>query len=166
MNTFEEWARQYPEAHAALAAVINHDVPTVTPVSAEALVQQKIRLELAKKGVLSWRNNVGATPVKCQHCGAKNQPVRYGLANDSAKLNKRIKSSDLILSIPRKIRPQDVGKTIAQFGAVECKAAGWRYSGKGREAAQAAWLTLIEKNGGFATFSSSALDLLPVIDEY
>ena len=109
---------------------------------------------------MAWRNNVGATPSECPECGAHTTPVRYGLANDSQRLNAKVKSSDLILAIPRTITPHDVGRTIAQFGAVECKRPGWQFNQNDkRESAQLAWLALVRKLGGFATFSTGEVQL-------
>lgn len=158
MNTYAEWAARYPEAAAALAPVLTTDVQHRNGGS-EARAQQDVRTSIAKQGAMSWRNNVGATPAKCPDCGARQVPVRYGLANDSARLNERIKSSDLILAIPRLIRTHHVGTTIAQFGAVECKRPGWKYTGNGREAGQQAWLTLVAKLGGYATFTTGVIEL-------
>lgn len=155
--TYDEWAQSHPAAAKDLEAVLvpaSYASTTEEAGHSEAWSQQQVRLKVAKAGAMSWRNNVGATPAKCKACGASQTPIRYGLANDSAKLNKQIKSSDLILAIPRLIRPQDVGTTIAQFGAVECKRPGWVFTGKGQEPGQAAWLTLIKKLGGYATFST------------
>lgn len=172
MNDYQTWAARHPHAAAELQAILT-DCTATRPPSPEAVgkpeawAQQQARFRAAEGGALSWRNNVGATPAKtrhtCPHCSRpfeeKQQPIRYGLANDSAQLNKRIKSSDLILAIPRLIGPADVGKTIAQFGAVETKRPGWRYTGKGTEPGQAAWLALIQKAGGFACFSTGELTL-------
>ena len=158
--TFDEWAMRHPDAAAELLGQVIAD--TTRPggvLTNEAQVQAKVRLQIATAGALSWRNNVGATPSKCPDCGAPQRPIRYGLANDSAQLNRRVKSSDLILAIPRKIGPADVGRTIAQFGAVETKRPGWRYTGKGQEPGQAAWLALVERIGGFAAFSTGEVTL-------
>ena len=125
----------------------------------EAWAQQQIRFKAAHVGAMAWRNNVGATPARCPDCGEKQRPVRYGLANDSAKLNKNIKSSDLILAIPRQITPAMVGTTVAQFGSIEAKRPGWRFSGTEREQAQAAWHVLVQQLGGFAGFSTGDLEL-------
>ena len=81
------------------------------------------------------------------------------VANESAQLNERMKSSDLILAIPRKITPEMVGTTIAQFGSVETKRRGWQFSGKDQEAGQMAWLSLVAKIGGFARFASEPFEL-------
>lgn len=89
----------------------------------------------------------------------KRQPVRYGLANDSVQLNKRVKSADLILCIPRKITPVMVGQTIGQFGAIETKHQGWTYSGSEHEAAQLNYLQLVAQAGGYASFATGPLVL-------
>lgn len=164
--TYEQWAGQYPQAAAALAQVLTAAdvVPEGANGKSEAWAQQNARMSIARYqagGVhaMSWRNNVGATPAKCDECGAPQRPVRYGLANDSAKMNEKIKSSDLILAIPRIIQPQDVGTLIAQFGSVETKRPGWHFTGRGREAGQAAWLSLVKRLGGFAAFSTGDVKL-------
>ena len=158
--TYEQWAALHPHAAGDLLRVIGPAAGTENaPPGDEAAAQQRVRFTVARAGGMAWRNNVGATPAKCPDCGAPQQPVRYGLANDSARLNARIKSSDLILAIPRVITPAMVGRTIAQFGSVEVKRPGWHYTGKGREAGQAAWLALVERLGGFAKFSTGELDL-------
>ena len=156
--TYADWAAAYPEAAAALQPVLNTDV-SHRGGGSEARVQQDVRLSVARRGAVAWRNNVGATPARCPDCGASQTPIRYGLANDSKRLNERVKSSDLILAIPRVIQPHHVGTTIAQFGAIECKRQGWEYTGKGREAGQAAWLALVARLGGYATFTTGEITL-------
>ena len=153
--TFEEWRVCYPQAAADLAQVFAP--PEVKPVSgpglSEAWAQQHARFDIARAGAMAWRNNIGVLPDK------RGVPVRFGLANDSHAVNERIKSGDLILAIPRVIRSDMVGSTIAQFGSVELKAPGWVYSGSKREVAQLAWATLIRKLGGYATFSTGKVEL-------
>lgn len=159
--TYQEWATWYPEAAADLQTVINPALhpPEGSADKSEAWAQQQVRLKISHAGAMSWRNNVFATPAKCPDCNAPRQPVRAGLANDSTKLNKKIKSSDLILAIPRLITPQMVGTTIAQFGSIETKRPGWTYSGNEREAAQAAWLALVNRIGGYGCFSTGDVEL-------
>lgn len=161
--TYEQWATRHPQAAADLLQVFGSldwpKIPRGGDGKSEAWSQQQARLDIAHQGAFSWRNNVGATPAKCPDCGNPQQPVRYGLANDSAKLNKQIKSSDLILAIPRIIRPEDVGLLFLQFGSVECKRPGWKYTGTKQEPAQAAWLALISSRGGFAVFSTGGVKL-------
>lgn len=163
MTAYEIWAARWPQAaeelQQALTAQINATAPGNGGGKPEGATQQQSRFRIAEQGAMSWRNNVGATPAHCRECGAPQQPVRYGLANDSERLNEQIKSSDLILAIPRLITPAHVGQTIAQFGAVECKAEGWQWSGSKREKAQAAWLSLVAKLGGYAAFSTGDVRL-------
>lgn len=162
MTAYTEWALRHPQAAADLQQVLGA-VPWPTGEEndgkSEAWAQQQVRFKVGHAGALAWRNNVGATPAKCPDCGARRPPVRYGLANDSAKLNAQIKSHDLILAIPRLITPGMVGHTIAQFGSIECKRPGWKFTGRGQEAGQAAWGTLVTRVGGFATFSTGDIEL-------
>lgn len=160
--TYDQWAIRHPAAAAELAGILTAAAQTDPDDGAgksEAWAQQRARLQIAHGGALSWRNNVGATPSRCPSCGERQQPVRYGLANDSAAMNSKVKSADLILAIPRVIQPQDVGRTIAQFGSLECKPPGWRFTGRGRESAQAAWAALINRIGGYASFTTGEVTL-------
>jgi hypothetical protein len=162
VTDFEQWQQRHPHAAADLLITLramSQHTPEGGEGKTEAWSQQRARFRIAEQGAHAWRNNVGATPSKCPHCKEKLPVVRYGLMNDSSKLNARIKSGDLVLAIPRVIRPQDVGTTIAQFGMVETKRPGWVYSGNEREAAQAAALSLISSLGGFACFSTGEVTL-------
>ena len=113
-------------------------------VSNETATQAGIRLEASKKGARLWRNNVGAvTDERGRH-------IRYGLANDSKRMNREIKSSDLI-----GIKPVEIGgRVIGQFVAREVKRPGWVYSGTDRERAQLRFLELIAAMGGDACFAT------------
>ena len=138
-----------------------------TKGKSEAWSQQVTRINVSKQGAYSWRNNVGAIPTKCScgavlacpACGKKPRTYRHGLANDSAKLNAKFKSSDLILGIPRRITQIMVGRLMLQLGAVETKPPGWEFTGTEREIGQLNWLTLIQQLGGYATFSTGEVDL-------
>ena len=158
--TFVEWTAAYPEASRALTGSLTEAVRPLPPEAAgksEAWRQPRTRFQIAEQGAASWRNNVGATPAKCPDCGVARQPVRYGLANDSHAMNTIVKSSDLILAIPRLITPAMVGTRIAQFGAIESKRPGWKYTGTGREPAQAAWLALVRSLDGYAAFNTGEI---------
>jgi len=102
---FNDWAARHPQAAAELregmGAVPWPTIPEGGDGKSENWAQQRARFRIAHAGAMSWRNNVGATPAKCPDCNAPRQPIRYGLANDSAQLNGKVKSSDLILAIPR-----------------------------------------------------------------
>lgn len=155
MTPFEAWTIRYhvsAEALAELRAVLNCTPAPFPPapanVKTEADVQSAVRLEGARMGVRLWRNNVGVLTDD------RGVPVRYGLANDSARLNEQIKSSDLIGWRTVTIEPRMVGSTLAQFVAREIKAPGWRYTGSKHEAAQRRWLELVLADGGDAKFAS------------
>ena len=68
---------------------ISTDPPPIIGPS-EGAIQGTIRLEASRKGLRLWRNNVGAFIDK------NGNFIRYGLANDSKRMNDLIKSSDLI----------------------------------------------------------------------
>ena len=121
----------------------------------ETALQNAIRMEAARQGVRLWRNNVGALR------DSRGVPVRFGLGNDSAALNARLKSSDLIGWRPVMITPDMVGQVVAQFVSREVKAPGWRYTGTPREAAQRAWLDMVTADGGDACFASDVSCVAP-----
>ena len=114
----------------------------------ESLVQVEVRLEASRNGVRLFRNNVGAL------IDSRGVPVRYGLANDSKKVNSVIKSADLIGWRTVTITPEHVGQQIAQFVSRECKRRGWKYTGGAHEVAQLAWLKLVVAGGGDAKFTT------------
>lgn len=114
----------------------------------ETSVQNMRRLQAAREGRIMWRNNVGAIRDE------RGVPVRYGLANDSAKVNKQVKSSDLIGITPILITPEMVGAIIGQFTAEECKRPGWKYTGDEHEAAQLRYLEIVVAWGGAASFTN------------
>ncbi len=148
----DEWARRHgisSEALAELAAMLAADgIVRETDVTSESRVQSNVRLLAAENDAKLWRNNVGVLTNE------DGRPVRYGLANDSPALNKRLKSGDLIGWRRRLITPDMVGTTIAQFASRECKPAGWKFTGTPREKAQAAWAQLVTIEGGDARFTT------------
>ena len=114
----------------------------------ETDVQAIIRLEATRKGLRLWRNNVGAFQTP------DGSYVRFGLANDSPRLNSIFKSSDLIGIRPIRITRDMVGMVIGQFVAREIKPEGWIYKGTDREKAQKAFIDLIKQLGGDAAFAT------------
>ena len=153
MSCLRSWARKWGvsseairdlEAGLGLAGVI-----TLSGES-EAAVQTRVRLDEVRRGGRLWRNNVGAAYMKGGGF------LRYGLANESAQMNKVIKSSDLIGLRPVRITPHHVGTTIGQFVAREIKDGNWTYSGTEREIAQLAFGTLVIKLGGDFRFTNGS----------
>jgi hypothetical protein len=125
----------------------------VEVMKSEAAVQTDIRLEASRRGARLWRNNVGALP------GPSGIPVRYGLANESKRMNEAIKSSDLIGITPVVITQEMVGRTLGVFTSYEVKQEGWKFTGSKREVAQAAWIRLVKAFGGYARFVSDVSNL-------
>lgn len=153
-----QWALRHRVSYAAvqdLCALLGTVRPNPAPADgaaqSEAHVQSAVTLEAPKHGVLLFRNNVGALR------DARGRLVRYGLANDSAALNKRLKSSDLIGWRRVLIQPHHVGSTIAQFTARECKPSDWVWSGSAHEVAQLNFINLVTADGGDAAFATSPL---------
>jgi hypothetical protein len=103
----------------------------------ERAIVRQCRLVADECGGVLLRNNSGATR---DHTG---RMIRYGLGNDSAKLNRDYKSPDLV--------------GIAwngRFVGVECKAAGWKGVKTDREKAQANFGRHVQSLGGLFTFAS------------
>lgn len=117
-------------------------------VTSEAGVSKKVRLAFAHSGGVLWRNNVGVFTDE------RGVPVRYGLANESSQMNKRVKSSDLVGLRPVAITRDMVGSVIGQFVARETKRADWRYTGTPREVAQLKFMELVISKGGDAAFTT------------
>ena len=155
--TLEQWAIKHHVSYEALndlrymfGMISTDPEPQNHTPKSEAAVQSNIRLEASRKGLRLFRNNVGVAfnddGVRC---------LRYGLANDSEKLNSKVKSSDLIGIRKVLITPVMVGTIIGQFVARECKPELWEYTGTPREVAQLAFLQLILSFGGDAGFANS-----------
>jgi len=142
------------EALAELADLLGAPTqPNDTGAGSESLVASQVRLAAPALGMRLFRNNVG---VLKNEAGT---PVRYGLANDSPALNKKLKSSDLIGWRRFEIQPQHVGSCIAQFVALETKRQGWAYTGDDREQAQQRFLALVLADGGHARFTTGPHEL-------
>lgn len=121
----------------------------------EETAQNAVRLRAAELGCAMWRNNSGALR------DARGRMVRFGLGNDSAKINAVWKSSDLIGIVPVMITPAHVGMTLGVFAAAEMKdPTTWRGVRLSDERAQAQenFLQQVQRLGGAASFCTSATD--------
>lgn len=150
-----QWAIKWgvpPEALAELPEVMGAVEPPVADRSSlsgdEATAQAEVRLEASECGVRLWRNNVGAAHT------ADGGFIRFGLANESDRVNKVFKSSDLIGIRAVRIQPHHVGQIIGQFVAREVKRPDWRYRGTPRERGQINFLNFIWSMGGDASFAT------------
>lgn len=110
-----------------------------------------------------FRNNVGAFKDK------GGQWVRYGIANESAAMNKHTKSSDRIGWTPVVITQEMVGKEIAVFTAIEMKKEGYKPSGKAQVEhyeAQQKFCNSVSRAFGIAGIADSAKAALAIIENY
>ena len=150
MQKIHDWAARWGVSSAALTdlltvfGAVNTD-PKPSNFKNEAEVQAAVRIEATEKGGRLWRNNLGAT------FDTRGNFIRYGLCNDSKKLNEKIKSSDLIGLKPINID----GTIVGQFIAREVKRPGWTYTGTAAEEAQLRFLQLVTSLGGDASFTTN-----------
>lgn len=118
----------------------------------ETEIQNNIRLAASKAGWRLFRNNVGAGKLE------NGNYIRWGLANDSGKVNEHIKSGDLIGIRPVLITQDMVGSVIGQFVSREVKAPGWKYNPNNpRDVAQSRWAEMILLLGGDAKITTGEL---------
>lgn len=124
----------------------------------EAGVSQRTRLEAPHNGGILWRNNVGAY--------SENNPpspgTRWGLCNDSKRVNEQIKSSDLI----GVTTIEHAGRKFGVFTAIETKAPQWVYKGREREEAQLKYINIVRSFGGIGGFATRAEDYGHLITGY
>lgn len=121
----------------------------------EAAVQAEIMIAAARNGCALWRNNSGALRDE------NGRLVRYGLGNNSSRINDVWKSADLIGILPVMIEPQHVGTVIGRFWAVEVKEPGWRRIPSDKRAtAQANFLSNVNALGGQGQFAQSVKDVM------
>lgn len=109
----------------------------------EQAVMNDILLELARHGVLLFRNNTGA--LKDEH----GRLVRFGLA---------VGSSDLIGMTPITITQDMVGEKLAVFTAIEAKASRGKATSR-----QQAFIRRVIELGGLAGVARSVEDALKII---
>lgn len=163
MIHLNQWASRWqipPQCLAELLQVLGAGDPGRTVGQhehdgSEAGLQSAIRLEAMRRyGILLMRNNVGACET------TEGRMIRYGLANDSAHVNRSFKSSDLIGITPYTVQAHDVGHLLGVFTAFETKRPGWRFRQSDKRAvAQLNFINRIVSLGGFGRFISSLEDL-------
>lgn len=117
----------------------------------EGYSMQEVRKRASDWKARLMRNNTGV--LKDQ----SGRPVRFGLGNESPKINKIYKTGDYVGWFPVTITPEMVGKTIAVFANIEVKAVGFTvkldYNPKSREYAQNNFNQLVISHGGIAGFA-------------
>lgn len=154
--TLSEWAVKHHVSAAALLD-LHAQMLAVTPIidhieTREQMVSHELRIKASEAGWRLWRNNIGACKTE------SGSFVRYGLCNETAEINKQMKSADLIGIKPVLITSDMVGTTIGQFVSREVKRRGWSYKGTSAEQAQLAWATMITAMGGDAKLTNGELE--------
>ena len=162
LNDIHSWAHRWgipADAHAELIAIVTPHPSVVEDAGkSEASVQQKMRVEAAAMGHALWRNNNGAAMSE------DGRMLRFGLGNDSSKLSKVWKSSDLI-GITR-VQSTYVGQIFGVFTAQEVKRPGWRQVPSDKRAiAQAKFMANVRALGGIAGFAQSVDDYKRMIGQ-
>ena len=153
MANLHDWSVRWQIPQQAMQELLTMPLPdSMSTQGTEAAVQNDIRLIASCNGSNLWRNNNGAGKSE------DGRYLRWGLGNDSKKINDEFKSSDLIGVTPVTVQPQHVGRVFGIFTAIEVKHGGWSWSGNDREQAQWKYLQLINSKGGFATFAKSIED--------
>lgn len=141
----------------------------------ESAVESHVILDAASLNNELWRNNVGVawygntTHLNDGSLLIQNpRPVRYGLCNESKKMNQNVKSSDYIGITPTLVTPAMVGSVLGVFTAVETKASDWTLNTNDKHClAQKNFHDIVLKAGGYAGFATSVQDYRKIIkNEY
>ena len=141
-----QWAAAHGIPPAALADLTARltlsEHPAAEAGRSEAAVQADIRRAASQRGdLVLWRNNSGALTDDAGRL------IRFGLGNDSAQANRRMKSADLI----------GIHRGSGRFVSIEVKRPGWKHSDASeRDRAQAAWAATVAAMGGVALRVTSA----------
>jgi hypothetical protein len=143
-NRLLAWAMKWQVPAAALDELMTmEDVDENEAADGlEAGVVRACRLEADRLGGVLWRNNSGATFDR------NGRMIRYGLGNDSKKLNRDYKAPDLVGIAPG-----------GRFWSAECKRPGWREVRTDREHAQANFGRHVVKLGGLFTFATDPVHI-------
>ena len=130
----------------------------------EGKASDKVRLRCSQWGSRLFRNNSGVLPDQ------NGRPVRFGLGNESKKLNTEFKSGDYIGITPVTITQEMVGKTIGVFTNIEVKAEGFNekpfYRSNQREYGQKNFINMIRKLGGLAGFATDESDVDHIVHNF
>lgn len=160
MSILNDWANRHAVTPAAMAELyllmgFTPEVPELCQGKDESYVQSFLRLAGPPLGFNLARNNRGALPNE------RGVPIRFGLWNDTAALDKVCKSGDLVGYQSGWFRDYETAEPVkvAVFTMVECKHAGWPGFNPNdkREAAQQRCLSMVLSAGGIAAFSTGEL---------
>lgn len=134
----------------------------------EQIASQRVRLRASERGLTLFRNNAGAFKDETGRL------VRFGLGNESKRLQESLRFGDYIGFYELEITPEMVGKTIPVFANIECKPEGKLNSvlkkaqkhESSREAGQLRAIQFVMKKGGIAWFASNEFDVDAIIEHF
>lgn len=155
----EEWVQRWQIPAQAIAEFRYLFTPLpgddeVPDDGTEGDVQNNIRIAAAEMGHILWRNNSGAATTDT------GSYIRFGLGNDSKKLNKTYKSPDLV-----GIRSA-IGNLPLRPMLIEVKEPGWRYKGTERELGQLRFMQHASGFGALCGFCQSVDDFRKIAATY
>lgn len=149
VTPLEQWQQRWQISPQAMQELLALPIPTADlndpAMTSEAGVQSQLRVTAPHLNGHLWRNNAGVMDNP-----ETGRPVRFGLGNDSPKINEVFKSSDLIGITPVTWH----GRIFGVFTAVEVKKPGWSKPSNKRERAQKNFLDTVTQMGGIATFAT------------
>lgn len=134
----------------------------------EQLASQRVRLRASERGLTLLRNNSGAFQDETGRL------VRFGLGNESKRLQESFRFGDYIGFLELVITPEMVGQKVAVFANIEVKPEGKITSvlkkadkhDSSREAGQLRAINLVRNKGGIAWFASNEFDVDAIIENY
>jgi len=159
--TFEQWAKKWNIPRVAIKDYIKtlgvNAIDVETDVDNSDILendfQNQVRALAAARNVWLTRNNVGAAFTRDGHY------IRFGLCNETKKINANYKSSDLIGITKHFVTEEDLGTTLGLFTAYEIKRPGWKFTGTPREKSQLAFLEFVMSKGGIGKFINKFEDV-------
>lgn len=159
MSLLYDWFNRHDVSDAARAEFVQlFGFTPETPVELngknEAYVQSTVRLAAPTAAMTLFRNNVGALKDE------RGVPLRFGLGNDTAQLNKVFKTGDLVGFQSGWFRDYETLEPVkvAVFAMAECKKAGWRHCPTNQhEISQLRAINMVNTAGGIACFTTGAL---------
>lgn len=161
-----QWQQKHNISAEAMGdlAVITGRVPaslyTSSPgATSEEATQSRLRITAPTIGAHLWRNNNGVMQDGDRF-------IRFGLANDSKKLNDEFKSSDLIGITQMQILAHHIGRTVGIFTAIEVKHPKWITPENDRDEAQSNYIQHVNANGGLGFFCTHPEQLMTMIKEF
>lgn len=163
--TIYEWAQKHgytAQALRELEMILNPAFPqgSVSANLSETDTQSRARLAIAEIGGSLMRNNSGAARDQ------NGRMVRYGLANDSKRINEEFKSHDLIGITPVQVQQHHIGRVFGVFTAYECKHPKWTKPESKRDKAQENFAKFVRAKGGISGFLTHESQITRYTMEY